>query len=109
MVHIDTINIDSLIKAYTKFEQFRKQLETEQEQAGAIQAFNSPRETFREAAIEGLIADPEIWFDFIKARNLTVYAYDEENVQSVLLVFDNFAKELQAFLHSIGALRGALP
>jgi nucleotidyltransferase substrate binding protein (TIGR01987 family) len=124
---IDTINIDSLLKAYKKFEEFRKHLGTEQEQAGAIQAFeycyelawktmkrllatrgkmiNSPRETFREAALEGMITDPEIWFDFMKARNLTIHTYDENNAQEVIAVFDVFSRELQAFLRTSGALR----
>ena len=65
------------MKAFKKFESFRQNLNTEQEQAGAIQAFeycyelswkymrkllavrgkivNSPRETFRMAALEGFI------------------------------------------------------
>jgi len=36
---IDDINIESLFKAFSKFEEFRQNLDTEQEQAGAIQAF----------------------------------------------------------------------
>lgn len=82
---IENINIESLLKAFDKFEQFRQNLDTEQEQAGAIQAFeycfelvwktmkrlldargkiaNSPREAFRMAGLEGFIKDPEIWFN----------------------------------------------
>ena len=36
---IQDINIESLLKAFSKFEEFRQNLDTEQEQAGAIQAF----------------------------------------------------------------------
>jgi hypothetical protein len=36
---IDTVNLEPLLKAFKKFELFRQKLDTEQEQAGAIQAF----------------------------------------------------------------------
>lgn len=77
-----------LLKAFRKFEAFSVNHKTEQEKAGIIQAFkccfelswkiikrllqergktvNSPRETFRMAALEGFISDSELWFDFLK-------------------------------------------
>jgi|SRR5579871_1633688 len=122
---IDTINIESLLKAFTKFEQFRQNLDTEQEQAGAIQAFeycfelvwktmkrlleargkiaNSPREAFRMASLEGFIKDPEIWFDFLKKRNITVYTYEEAEAKEVISVFSDFSSEVYDFLKNIGA------
>lgn len=125
MILIDTVNIEPLLKAIKKFELFRQHLTTEQEQAGAIQAFeysfelswkvmqkllgvrgkiaNSPKEAFRMAALEGFIKDPELWFDFLKKRNLTVHTYEEEEAREVIGVFSNFSKELQAFLKNIGA------
>jgi hypothetical protein len=39
MILIDGVNIEPLLKAVKKFELFRQNLDTEQEQAGAIQAF----------------------------------------------------------------------
>lgn len=78
----DTISIDPLKKAFSKLKQFSYNLNTEQEKAGAIQAFeysfelfwktmkrflhargsdaNSPCEVFRLAALEGFIKDPEL-------------------------------------------------
>ncbi|HLC07122.1 MAG TPA: HI0074 family nucleotidyltransferase substrate-binding subunit [Candidatus Babeliales bacterium] len=122
---IDTINIEPLLKAFKKFELFRQNLDTEQEQAGAIQAFeycfelswkmmkrllevrgkigNSPREVFRMAALEGFIKNPEIWFDFIKKRNLTVHTYEEKEAQEVINVLPNFSQEINSFLKNIGA------
>lgn len=121
---IDTINIESLLKVFSKFEQFRQNLETEQEQAGAIQAFeycfelvwkkmkrlleqrgkiaNSPREAFRMAGLEGFIKNPEIWFDFLKKRNITVHTYEEKEAQEVISVFEDFSLEIQDFLKNIG-------
>ena len=36
---------------------------------------NSPKETFRMAALEEFILGPERWFEFLVKRNLTVHAY----------------------------------
>lgn len=85
---IDNVYITPLLKAFKKFEAFRVHTVTEQEKAGAIQAFeycfelvwkimkklleergriaNSPKETFRMAALEGFIQDVEVWFNFFK-------------------------------------------
>jgi nucleotidyltransferase substrate binding protein (TIGR01987 family) len=123
-VIIDGINIESLLKAFKKFEQFRHNLDTEQEQAGAIQAFeycyelvwktmkrlletrgkiaNSPREVFRMAGLEGFIKDPEIWFDFLKKRNITVQTYEEAEAKEVIGAFEDFSLEIQEFLKKIG-------
>ena len=36
---IDGIQIDSLLKAFAKFEEFRKHIESDQEKEGAVHAF----------------------------------------------------------------------
>jgi nucleotidyltransferase substrate binding protein (TIGR01987 family) len=109
-------NLSNLKKAYSKFENFRVHLKSEQEQAGAIQAFEycyeltwkviknvleerglevgSPKDTFRKAALEKIIVDPEIWFNFQKIRTITVHTYQEENVAQVLAIFDSFSTEV---------------
>jgi len=119
------INLQPLLRARAKFEKFRLRLDDEQQQAGAIQAFeftyelawkamrklllvrgkeyNSPREVFRAAALERLIENPELWFDFLKARNITVHTYDEANADAVIAVFDDFSKELTKFLKNCGS------
>ena len=45
---------------------------------------NSPRETFRMAALEGFISDPEIWFNFLQKRNITVHSYHENEAEEVI-------------------------
>lgn len=118
------IHIEPLLKAFRKFETFKMHLSTEQEQAGAIQAFeysfelgwktmkrlldargktaHSPKETFRMAALEGFIDNPESWFDFLKKRNLTVHTYEEAEAKEVLSVFPLFSQAMHAFIKKIG-------
>lgn len=122
---IENINIDPLIKAFDKFEQFRKNDLTEQEKAGTIQAFeytfeltwktmkrllnergviaNSPKEVFRVSALEGFIQNTELWFVFLLKRNLTVHAYNESYAREIIDICDDFSKEVYSFLKNIGA------
>lgn len=121
---IGETNIAPLLKAFDKFEKFRVNDKTEQEKAGIIQAFeycfeliwkimkrlleergkiaNSPKEVFRMAALEGFIDEPELWFDFLKKRNMTVHTYQEEESEKVLSVCPLFSQEIKKFLSSIG-------
>ena len=65
---------------------------------------NSPRETFRVAALEGFIQNPESWFNFLVKRNLTIHTYEEKEAQEVLAVFLLFSNEVKEFLKHIQAL-----
>lgn len=118
---INEINISPLLKAFNKFESFRANDKTEQEKAGIIQAFeysfeltwkimkrlleergrvaNSPKETFRMAALEGFISDPEIWFEFLQKRNLTVHTYNNEYADNVISICESFSNEVKSFLN----------
>lgn len=121
---IEGVNVDPLLKAFKKFEKFRLHTNTEQEKAGAIQAYeysfelvwkvmkrllaergkiaNSPKEVFRMAALENFIEDPEVWFDFLKKRNITVHTYEEDSIEEVVSVFSDFSREMKQFLNKIG-------
>ncbi len=123
---IEGLDFTSLLKARSKFEQFRRNLSTDQDKAGSIQSFkytyelawkmmrkmlivrgrefNSPREVFRAAALEGFVKDPEVWFMFLKARNSTVHSYDEVDADAVIAVFEDFSCELGAFLIQVGII-----
>lgn len=112
----EKIDLAHIYKAQEVFERFRKNLETDQEKAGAVQAFEfcyelswklmkrflelrglesgSPKDTFRKAFEEGIINDPEIWFEFQKKRNLSVHTYNEENLDIIIESFDAFSAEL---------------
>lgn len=120
----ENVNLAPLLRAFKKFEQFRKNLSTEQEKAGAIQAFeycfelvwktmkklleirglttNSPRETFRVGALEGFIRDPEVWFVFLLMRNLTSHTYNESDADKVVAILEDFSNEIYYFLRVIG-------
>jgi nucleotidyltransferase substrate binding protein (TIGR01987 family) len=117
------LDISNLLKARNKFEEFRKHLDTEQNKAGSIQAFEfcyelawktmkrfcekagkSPytlREIVREAAVAGLISDPTRWFKFIDIRNITVHTYNEKNLELVINNFDNFSNALSELINNL--------
>jgi nucleotidyltransferase substrate binding protein (TIGR01987 family) len=112
----DEINIAPLLKAVSVFNDFSAHLNTNQEKAGAIQAFEfcfelswkllkrvlnkqgvevaSPRDTFRKAAENMLISDVELWFDFIKKRNLTVHTYNLDMVAEIVAIFPSFRQAI---------------
>lgn len=62
---------------------------------------NSPKGIFREAAINGLIDDPKLWFEFIKSRNLTAHTYQEEVSINVYSKMDEFRDEMEKLLPKI--------
>ncbi len=121
---IENISISPLLRAFEKFERFREHDQTEQERAGIIQAFeycfelswkimkkllqergkiaNSPKEAFRMSALEGFIDDVEIWFDFLKKRNLTTHTYNEHEADEVINICASFSQEMIKFLNHIG-------
>lgn len=110
------VDFNNLVKAQTVFERFRKDMQNDRDQAGAVQAFKicyelswkvmkrilaaqgvestAPRDVFRKAGIAQLIDNPENWFSFIEKRHLTSYTYDQENVDFIVESFDLFSVEL---------------
>ncbi|MCX7115857.1 MAG: HI0074 family nucleotidyltransferase substrate-binding subunit [Gammaproteobacteria bacterium] len=116
----DDIHISPLLRAQEKFETFRQNLNTDQDKAGAIQAFEfcyelawkilkrvlnkkgvdvaSPRDTFRTAAQNHLLNNLEAWFDFQVKRNLTAHAYNEVTMEEVIVSLPLFSVELQQLI-----------
>lgn len=121
------INLINIKKAFAIFERFSKNLGSDQEQAGAVQAFEfcyevawkllkkilnsrnllvaSPKETFRQSAAEGLISNVEAWFEFSEKRNLTAHTYDEENMKEVLEVFESFSTEMKNLIATLEQIK----
>lgn len=120
---IDGIDIDSLLRARKTFEEFRKNMITDRDKAGAIQAFEftyelawktmkrvlakrgievgSPRDCIREAAINKLISDPEVWFSFLAIRNRASQTYEQENIDVVLQYFDVFSQAMHQLINNL--------
>lgn len=61
-------------------------------------ASSAPKIVIREMAQAGLIQDPQIWFDFLEARNLSSHTYKEEMAEKVYAVAKSFLPEGQALL-----------
>ena len=106
------IDIAPLLMAFDQFHEALQIAKSDLEKAGTIQYFkftyelawkslkrilngrgkdlNSPKPIFREAALEKLIDNPELWFDFTKDRNETVHTYNK-------LIANNIFKDLHLF------------
>ena len=113
--------------AQDRFERFRQDLSTDKDQAAATHAFEScfrlawalmqrvlhyhglqcysPRETFRKAAKDGLINDPEVWFEFLNRRNLSAHTYGISDQDSLIAIFDQFSIELARLISNVEQLK----
>ncbi|MBN8537639.1 MAG: nucleotidyltransferase substrate binding protein [Deltaproteobacteria bacterium] len=121
------IEIEPLLNAYGQFNEALKIAKTDLEKAGTIQYFeftyelawktlkrilsargkelNSPKPIFREAALEKLIDDPELWFDFTKDRNETVHTYNKAIANSIFNDLHLFDKEMGKLISHLKALK----
>ena len=64
-------------------------------------ARNNPKDTFRVAADQELIADPQIWFDFLTNRNLASHLYDNSAMDKVFSDIPRFITETEKVLLAI--------
>ncbi len=62
---------------------------------------NSPRPVFRQAAKEGLIADPEIWFEFLEKWNAILEDYGIALLEDVPAILPLFQQSLHDFMQVI--------
>lgn len=117
------IDISSLLRASNMLSEAIEQAQSPLEKTGAIQCFEycyelswktmkrilkfkgvsiaNPRDTFREAAKNQLISDPEVWFSFILKRNMTSHAYNGDLAEEVFEFLPEFQKELLKFIATI--------
>jgi hypothetical protein len=63
----------------------------------------SPREVIRELAAIGWIAQPELWFEFLEARNMTSHNYREDVALNVFSKVSLFAAEAEQLLTQLKA------
>lgn len=121
------INIAPLLKAQKIFHDGLLEAQSPLEKTGTIQRFefcyelawktmrrilikqgietNNPRDTFRFAAANKLIDDPEFWFEAIRKRNLTVHTYDEAYADEIFEWLPLFQKQLDGFVENIKILQ----
>lgn len=58
----------------------------------------SRKDLYRMAAQKGLIADPQCWFDFHSARNLSTHTYDPESAKLAYSSIPGFVNEIAALI-----------
>ena len=122
----DQVDISQLIRAQALFAAALKEAKSTLEKDGAVQRFefsyelfwktlkkvlefqgkicNSPRETFREAAVLQLVDDPDFWFEVIRYRNLTVHLYDEEIAEQIYKALPAICSAMKKTLDKIQTL-----
>mgnify|MGYP006284598451 CR=1 FL=1 len=59
------------------------------------------KDLFRMAARYGLISDPEPWFVFADARNISTHTYDEYRADEVYLVAGSFLPHVSELLDNL--------
>ncbi len=74
----------------------RRYLATE----AAVDAFNL-KEIFRQAGRQGIIADVEAWFAYLKGRNLTSHTYNEKTAEETYQIAATFLPDAQALLDEL--------
>lgn len=62
---------------------------------------NNPRDCFRLAAQNELLANPEEWFNYLKQRNNTVHAYNEEKAREVFSCLPQFSQDIDRLILTI--------
>lgn len=116
-----------MLSAYGQFHEALQIARSDLEKAGTIQYFeftyelawktlkrilvargkdlNSPRPIFREAGLEGLIEDSELWFDFLKDRNDTVRSYNRAVANSIFADLHLFDSEMAKLISKLKRLK----
>lgn len=65
---------------------------------------NSPRETFRQSAINGLINNIENWFDYIAKRNITVHSYEDDILETIFPIIPFFLEDLNKLVDNLKSI-----
>lgn len=91
------INRDATIKRFEFCFELSWKLMQAILQENGIEAYG-PKGSIREAAKLGLIDNPKIWLEFLKARNLTTHTYEENVAKRIYKKAKNFLQIVEAFL-----------
>jgi nucleotidyltransferase substrate binding protein (TIGR01987 family) len=74
----------------------RRYLATE----AAVDAFNL-KDLFRQAGRQGILANVEAWFAYLKGRNLTSHTYNEKTAEETYQLAAAFLDDAQALVHEL--------
>ena len=119
----NTINLQPLISTRDFLAEALEKAEDKFRIAGAIQAFEvcyelawktlkkvlnfygfevaSPRDVFRLSAQQGLITNPQAWFEYLDKRNTTVHEYQETIMEVVYPVLPDFLSDFIAVIDKL--------
>lgn len=61
----------------------------------------APNPAIRDMARNNLIDDPQLWFDFLTARNKTSHTYDEEIAKVVYAEVEKLIPELEQLIQRL--------
>lgn len=59
------------------------------------------RDIFREGARLGLLADPQAWFEYYDARNMTSHSYDSSVASGIYVLARPFSRDAHALLEAL--------
>lgn len=59
------------------------------------------KDLIRLGAEKGCIQDPEKWFAYREARNITSHAYDEKKAEAIYEILPNFVRDARKLLDSL--------
>lgn len=76
---------DSIIKKYETSEDLTWKLLSKIFKASGLD-INNPRGCYKQAFLEGLISDVEIWNDILISRNSTAHIYDEYDYEKLRII-----------------------
>lgn len=123
VIGMTEIDFTPLKKAIAVFEEFRTDMVTHRDKAGAVQAFEfcyelswkmmqrvlkndgqesgSPKDVFRKAQKLGIIDSAESWFDFQSLRNITSHTYNIKSLEDVIVGFEAFSNALNMLIKNL--------
>lgn len=87
------INQDASIQRFEfTFELAWKLMKAVAEFLGKGELAHNPRNAIRYAAQEGVISNPQTWFDFLEERNTTSHLYSQEAAKKIYRQIKKFPK-----------------
>jgi nucleotidyltransferase substrate binding protein (TIGR01987 family) len=65
----------------------------------------APKVIIREMAAQGLVADPQVWFDYLEGRNLSSHTYKEDLAEKVYSLAKGSVSDFKDLLAKLKAIK----